>query len=250
MGMHITIEVVEAGVTKKDIDAIFDYFISIDEVFSPYKKSSEVSKINNGMIKPTKYSKDMKHILQLAEQTKKETNGYFDVYQNGKLDPSGIVKGWAIWQAAKMLEEKGFNSFYVDAGGDIQVKGNNGEGKPWIVGIQNPFNLKEIVKVVVLKNKGIATSGTAIRGQHIYNPLAPTAPIADIVSLSVIGSNVYDADRFATAAFAMGEKGIYFIENLPGLEGYMIDKKGIATYTKGFNAFVVSNKTKISSVNL
>jgi len=47
-------------------------------------------------------------------------------------------------------------------------------------------------------------------------------PAWEIASISVIGPNVYEADRFATAAFAMGEKGIEFIEKQKKLEGYMI----------------------------
>ncbi len=55
-----------------------------------------------------------------------------------------------------------------------------------------------------------------------------------MVSLTVIGPNVYEADRFATAAFAMGKNGIAFIEQLQGFEGYQIDGAGIATMTSGF----------------
>ena len=60
----------------------------------------------------------------------------------------------------------------------------------------------------------------------------------DIVSLTVIGPNIYEADRFATAAFAMGKRGINFIETCPGLEGYMVDAAGMATETTGFSSFV------------
>jgi thiamine biosynthesis lipoprotein len=59
------------------------------------------------------------------------------------------------------------------------------------------------------------------------------------MSLTVIGPNVCDADRFATGAFAMGEAGIRFIEGLPGFEGYMIDAHGVATYTSGFERFTL-----------
>ncbi len=50
----------------------------------------------------------------------------------------------------------------------------------------------------------------------------------------MIGPNVYEADRFATAAFAMGRTGISFLENMPNFEGYMIDSEGRATMTSGF----------------
>ena len=86
----------------------------------------------------------------------------------------------------------------------------------------------------------MATSGNYIRGDHIYNPHASAEIIKDIVSLTVIAANVYEADRFATAAFAMGADGINFIEKLLGLEGYLVDKNGIATYTSGFEKYIIA----------
>ena len=84
----------------------------------------------------------------------------------------------------------------------------------------------------------MATSGTYVRGQHIYNPKNSDQPVTGIVSLTVIGPDIYEADRFATAAFAMGPAGIIFIEQLAGFEGYMIDPNGLATYTSGFERYV------------
>ena len=239
MGMPITVEVADSKVTDSDIASVFDYFASVDRVFSTYKKESEISRFNSGELTKKQLSADVRQILQLADDTKKESNGYFNIQHNGKIDPSGIVKGWAIYNAAELLKGNGFRNFYVDAGGDIQVSGKNEKDMPWTIGIRNPFQREEIVKVVRLDNKGIATSGFYVRGEHIYNPHKPDEPITGISSMTVIGPTVYDADRFATASFAMGEKGIQFIEKLPGYDGYMIDSKGIATMTSRFNRFVV-----------
>jgi len=134
----------------------------------------------------------------------------------------------------------GFHNYYVDAGGDIQVAGRNQQGQLWRTGIRNPFNANEIVKVIGLDNCGIATSGTYIRGQHIYNPKDDEDALDQIVSLTVIGPNVYEADRFATPAFAMGRAGIEFIERLDGFEGYMIDFYGRAQFTSGFGRYVIN----------
>ncbi len=238
MGMPITVEVVDRSVTDADIENVFAYFRAVDDTFSSYKEHSEISKINRGELCEEKYSAEMKSILAASEQTKQETRGYFDIQHNSIIDPSGIVKGWSIFNAAHMLKTAGFTNFYIDAGGDIQVAGTKG-GNPWRIGIRNPFNRKENVKVLAVTDKGIATSGTAIRGQHIYNPHYPHMSLQDIVSLTVIGPNVYEADRFATAAFAMGKRGIYFIEQLPGFEGYMIDAAARATFTSGFERYVL-----------
>jgi len=239
MGMPITIEVADPQVAESDIASIFDYFASVDRMFSPYKKESEISRLNAGELTKKQLSADVRQILQLADDTKKESNGYFNIAHKGKIDPLGIVKGWAIYNAATLLKEHGFHNFFIDAGGDIQVSGKSEKGDRWKIGIRNPFNREEIVKAVLLENKGIATSGLYIRGNHIYNPHKPDESITGIASMTVIGPTVYDADRFATAAFAMGERGIHFIEKLPGYDGYMIDEKGIATMTSKFERFVI-----------
>lgn len=247
MGMPIEIEIVGPDVQSALNDA-FAYLVKVDERFSTYKEDSEISKINIGEIEESEVSDEMKEVFTLAEKTKKETDGYFDIRlpaqagrPDGLIDPSGIVKGWAIRNAAELIRKAGYENFFVNAGGDIAMSGNppagGSEGGEWSVGIKNPFNKYEIVKVVYLRGKGIATSGSYIRGAHIYNPHAPAQEIKDIVSITVIGPDVLEADRFATAAFAMGKDGINFIEGLLGFEGYMIDKDGIATMTSGFNNY-------------
>jgi len=241
MGMPITVEIIDnlSNVTEL-IYEVFEYFKKIDEKFSTYKNDSEISRINSGFIKPVEYSEEVKEILKLAEQTKLETNGYFDVIlPDGKLAPLGLVKGWAINKAAKILIDKGVKNFYINAGGDIEALGKNALGEYFRIGIENPFKRGEIIKVVELKNAGMATSGTYIRGQHIYNPHKPDQKINDIISLTVIGPNVYEADRFATAAFAMGKEGINFLETLNVFAAYVIDNSGIATMTSNFEKYVI-----------
>jgi thiamine biosynthesis lipoprotein len=237
MGMPVTVQIVDSNATDEDIQEVFAYFNYIDKKFSTYKKDSEISQINRGEISNTNYSKEMRKILDLCEETKKETNGYFDINLNGILDPSGIVKGYAIWQGSKILEKKGYQNFYVEIAGDVQAVGKNQNKENWKVGIQNPFNPKEIIKIVRVSNIGIATSGNYQKGLHILNPKT-RIPAAEIASISVLGPNVYEADRFATAAFAMGEKGIEFIEGLKGFEGYMIKNNQMAIMTSGLEKYL------------
>ncbi|HEY5220693.1 MAG TPA: FAD:protein FMN transferase [Candidatus Paceibacterota bacterium] len=238
MGMPITIEIVDAKATNDIFNEVFTYFGHIDERFSTYKSTSEIEAINQGKLALTDASEEMQLVFAMCEETKQQTKGYFDIKTPaGNYDPSGLVKGWAIWNAAKLLEKKGFENFYIDAGGDIQPHGHNADSKKWAVGIKNPFNEVENVKVVYVSEEGVATSGTYIRGLHIYNPHGGNEPVSEIISLTVIGPNIHDADRFATAAFAMGADGINFIEQLHGYEGYIIDKNKVATMTTGFDKY-------------
>lgn len=238
MGMPIIIEIVDPQATTTDFKEAFSLFKKIDAQFSPYKRTSEVSRINRKELNERDYSVEMCEILRLSEETKRETKGYFDVYRNGYFDPSGIVKGWAIQKVYTLLKNKGFKNFYINAGGDVQVSGINSRGEKWSVGIRHPFEKEKMVKVVTLENCGIATSGTYLRGEHIYDPSEKAKRVDDIVGLTVIGRDIYDADRYATAAFAMGKKGINFINSLSGYAGYMIDREGVGTYTQNFEKYI------------
>ncbi|WP_246685991.1 FAD:protein FMN transferase [Mesorhizobium sp. B2-4-6] len=233
MGMPVTVDVGSA--VGFVVESVFDYFRQIDRRFSTYRTDSEISAINRGDVPVRDWSGEMMEVLALAERTRSETNGYFDIRKaDGSLDPSGIVKGWAIRNAADIVGKAGIGNFFIEAGGDIQSCGRNASGGDWSVGIRNPFNTDEIIKVIYPRGRGVATSGTYARGQHIYNPHEPSGAIIDIVSLTVVGFDVLEADRFATAAFAMGRDGILFIEQTPGLEGYAVDINGRATPTSGF----------------
>lgn len=239
MGMPITIKILDLKDGHGAFTDIFDYFRQIDSRFSTYKEDSEISKINRGLPK-TQWSKEMKMVLRICEDTKIATHGYFNINKDGKLDPSGLVKGWAIFIAANKLIQKGIKNFYIEAGGDIQVHGTDSGNMPWKIGIRNPFNINEIIKTIAVKSNGVATSGTYIRGQHIYNPLNPKDGLSKVKSLTVIGPNIYEADRFATAAYAMGPEGIKFIESIPRLEAYMVTDDKVATYTSGFERYIVN----------
>ncbi|WP_246675502.1 FAD:protein FMN transferase [Mesorhizobium sp. B2-6-4] len=236
MGMPITVDV--GGASNAElIDTVFGYFKHIDRRFSTYRADSEITAINRGDVPVVDWSGEMIEVFALARQTKDETDGYFDIRKaDGSLDPSGIVKGWAIRNAAGIVQRAGVSDFFIEAGGDVQSCGKNASGKDWSVGIRNPFNTDEVIKVVYPRGRGVATSGTYVRGQHIYNPHGIGNSIQDVVSLTVIAADVLEADRFATAAFAMGRDGILFIERTTGLEGYVVDANGRATPTSGFGA--------------
>jgi len=235
MGMPITLEII-GDIDGSARDAAFQYFNEVDARFSPYKPDSELSSMNRGELSLSALSPQMREVLGLAELTKHETKGYFDIRRlDGSVDPSGLVKGWAIRNAARRIEALGFVNYCVEAGGDLQCRGHGQHGGSWRIGIRNPFDQSQIVKVLAPGDCGVATSGAYVRGSHIYDPVARTSASQDIASMTVVARDVYEADRFATAAFAMGLEGIGFVESIPGLEGYAIDCKGLATMSSGMS---------------
>ncbi|HVW71894.1 MAG TPA: FAD:protein FMN transferase [Candidatus Paceibacterota bacterium] len=237
MGMPASVEVIGDDAAQ-GIDSVFACFAEVDARFSPYRADSEVSLLNRD--RQHTPSADLAEILAIAERTRVESGGFFNATRpDGCIDPTGIVKGWAIHRAALKLRAAGYENFCVDIGGDIACSGVNADGNPWQIGIRNPFAHGEVIKTLAASTAGVATSGTAARGDHIYNPYAPTAPIRDVVSITVVGPDVLTADRLATAAFAMGADGVRFVEALPGCEAYQVGADGIATMTSGFRALCV-----------
>lgn len=188
---------------SKIISALKSYLNKVDETFSIFNKTSEISRINQKLLDKTKASSPVQQVLKLCEETKSLTNGFFEIEENGQIDTNGMVKGWAINESAKLLEQMGLRNYLLEIAGDMQTSGHPIGEKFWSVGIRNPFDTTEIIKKVGLSGEGIATSGTYLRGTHIYNPIKK-APAGEILSLTVIAKNIYEADRFATAAFAMG----------------------------------------------
>ena len=238
MGMPVTLEVVDPAADEELFEAVYAYFDYVDHKFSTYKDDSEISRINRHELALEEASEDMKTVFSLAEEMRKLTHGFFDIRRGDTIDPSGLVKGWAIFNAAELVRQRGLKNYYVEAGGDFQAVGKNEQGQNWRVGVRSPFNSQEIVKVLEISNLGVATSGTYVRGAHIYNPRSGGKPVTDILSLTVIGPDIFTTDCFATAAFAMGKEGINFIEHLEGFEGYMIDNDRQATLTSGFSRYV------------
>jgi thiamine biosynthesis lipoprotein len=237
MGMPAILEVTDSNASAEAFESVWMLLERFDNRFSTYKEGSEISKINRKDISTEEFSSEMKEMFFRAEEWFAKTNGYFSVTTpEGSIDPSGLVKGWALLEAAQLLDSFGFQNYYLEIAGDIQTKGKNSDGVSWSIGIKNPFVENEIVKVVYPEGAGIATSGTAARGAHIYDPHTGK-PVATYKSISVLGPDIYEADCMATAAFAMGENGMAFVEGTPGFEAYAIGSDGIAHMTTGFESY-------------
>ena len=145
------------------------------------------------------------------------------------------VKGWAIARAAALLDEHGYRDYYVDAAGDVRTRGIARPGCPGAVGIRHPVERDKSARVVLATDLAVATSGTYEKGAQIYDPHTGQ-PATALLSLTVIGPSILDADVF-TAAFAMGLRGLDFIASRAGYEAYAVDPDLRAHWTRCFEAY-------------
>jgi FAD:protein FMN transferase len=237
-GMPFTVETV-ADAQPALLDAVFGEIRSIDRTFSPFAPDSAVSRINDGTLLESAAGPLVVEVLALCRVFECMTDGYFSAWYAGRLDPCGLVKGWAVRRAARMLEAAGHRSFYVDGAGDVTARGERGPDAPWRVGIRHPVERDRAVAVVAARDLAVATSGTYERGAHIRDPHTRRAA-TELLSLTVVGPDIVAADVYATAAFAMGRDALAFIASVPGYQALAIDGALFAASTPGFEALTAS----------
>jgi len=129
----------------------------------------------------------------------------------GGFDPSGLVKGWAADKSADMLVAAGAEHVQINAAGDLSLRGgfvdSDGVVKPWPIGVVNPNNKLEVVKIYEITDGAIATSGTYERGAHIHDPQTGMIAIG-AKSATVVGPLGWLCDAMATAVMVGGTDSI------------------------------------------
>jgi len=238
MGMPITVDV-PGGADPFTIDAVFADLRMVDRVFSPFRADSAISRMDAGTLVERQAGPLVHEVLQLCRRYERATHGYFSAWAAGHLDPSGLVKGWALGRACAILELAGHTSFIVDGAGDVRIRGHRAAGTPWRVAIRHPVERDRVVAVVAGTDLAVATSGTYEKGPHILDPRTQR-PATELVSLTVVGPDIAEADAYATAAFAMGRRGLAYIERVPGYEAFAIDAELFAASTSGFTALTAA----------
>jgi thiamine biosynthesis lipoprotein len=225
MGTVFSIDIRDPGDWTEAVGAAVAWLHHVDAVFSTFKPASDVSRIRRRELRVSDADPLVGEVLDLCADMTRETGGYFTARLGGLLDPTGLVKGWAIEQASRLLGEYGAANHAVNGGGDVQLAGFAEPGVPWVVGIADPFDPARTVTTVAGSDLAIATSGTAERGAHIINPFTNRSP-ADLASVTVVGPDLTRADAYATAAFAMGYPALEWLDSLAGYEGVVVTADG------------------------
>jgi thiamine biosynthesis lipoprotein len=202
----------------------------VDAMFSTYRPDSVISQLRHHDIRATGCPPDVLEVLGLCEHAAEITEDYFTAFPGGELDPTGLVKGWAIQRASDVLRDAGSGHHGVNGGGDIQLVGGVDDSSPWRVGIAHPLAPGQVLAVASCRD---AASGTAERGHHIVDPFT-RQPASYFASVTVIAPRLIDADVLATAAFARGPEAPDWLEHLDGVEALFLDAVGTLSATAGF----------------
>jgi thiamine biosynthesis lipoprotein len=158
------------------------------------------------------------------------------------FDPSGLVKTWAAQNAANVLLAAGITDFTMNAGGDVFISDGASQDIDWRIGISKTVSIASpdagVLTVIDLHGtdfRALATSGSAERGDHIWDPKAPNKEVAkELLQVSVVARDLVTADVWATAAFAEGARAVDHLDKIDGIEALFVLANGELAATSGF----------------
>ncbi|WP_394176490.1 FAD:protein FMN transferase [Thalassotalea litorea] len=149
------------------------------------------------------------------------------------IDLSAIAKGYAVDKVAELLEQRGYVNYLVDIGGEMRIKGNKIDNKPWRIAVEKPVSgTRAVQKVIMPGDNAVATSGDyrnyfevdGVRYSHTIDPATGWPIDHKLVSVTVVHPSAMTADGLATAIEVMGpEKGLQFAKQ-HRLAVYLISK--------------------------
>ena len=228
MGTVFSIDVRDPGEWVEAIDDVVEWLHHVDRTFSTYRADSDISRLRRGELTLDEADPAVAEVLDLCVILQRQTGGYFTATWSGALDPTGLVKGWAIERASGLLRQAGSTNHAVNGGGDIQVAGESAPGQPWRIGISDPADPQRLLTALAVRDQAVATSGRAERGDHILDPFSGR-PATALAGVTVVGPSLAYADAYATAAVAMGADATHWLDTLPGYEALVVGSHGAVT---------------------
>jgi thiamine biosynthesis lipoprotein len=212
----------------------------VDRVFSTYRDDSFVSRLARGEISVADCPPEVAEVLDLGMLARVQSDGAFDVRRRGPdgsvvLDPSGVVKGWAVERASGWLHALADTDFCLSAGGDMVCHAEDVDGAPWWVGIEDPADPMRLIGSVPVWRGAVATSGTTHRGSHLVDARTGRAP-RRVASVTVIGATLTWADIDATAAYALDGEAADWLRTRPGRTRLVVWRDGSVDHVTGATA--------------
>lgn len=151
------------------------------------------------------------------------------------LDLGGIAKGYIADKLAVFLREAGVKAAVIDLGGNIVTVGQKPGGKPWNIGVEQPFSgHSALIGSLSLGEAAIVTSGIYERqfeqnGQlyhHILDPATGWPATSDVVSVTVVSENAAWGDALSTIIIVAGsEKSLQLLEQAPDVRSALLQLK-------------------------
>lgn len=230
--------------------------VKLDAYFNEvFEKSSRIYKETDGYFDPTVGnlvnawgfgpekalnnldSAKVKELMRIVgfNKVKVENGEIVKQFENIYFDFNAVAKGYGVDVVARFLESQNISNYLVEIGGEIRTRGQNPDGKSWMVQIESPNTdgTRSAYDILSIKDKSMASSGnyrkfrlsdTGEKYVHTINPKTGYAKESNLLAATVIASlDCADVDAYATAFMAMGlEKTKAFLETRKELKVVLI----------------------------
>jgi thiamine biosynthesis lipoprotein len=187
---------------------------------------------------------EMRSVLHLVGSDKilMEQKGIRFLKPDMGITLDGIAKGFIVDRASEILRTHQIANHLINAGGDIRTVGKREDGEPWVIAVEDPQKRSHYPDQIRLSDGAIATSGNyevyfdrEKMYHHIVDPKTGHSPHYS-ASVSVTAPTAMDADALSTSVFVMKpERGIRFIDTLPGCECFLFSAKGSPLKSDGWS---------------
>jgi thiamine biosynthesis lipoprotein len=236
MGTVCSITVVTGGRPAAEFRAVLAAACAVlhraDAVFSTWDPGSPVSRLRRGAATLADMPGEVGNVLAECRAASSASHGWFDSWaMPGGVDPTGLVKGWAVDRALAVLRDEGVGGALINGGGDVAAYGRPAPGERWRAGIRHPWRPGALAAVVEVR-AAVATSGCYERGPHLIDPRTGR-PASRAASATVTGPQLGLADALATAVAVGGDEALAAVAALDGYEAYLIRPDGSEVDTGG-----------------
>ena len=302
MGTRVTVAAYvdaehDEAVIRRAIQAAFDEVVRLEQLMTPWRADSELSKVNAAAGKePVTVGHEMLEVMEKSLWVSAHSDGVFDVtfasmgklwrfnhdmdgtvppaaelasarqridYHRVKVDAQkrtifleradqridfgGIAKGYAVDRAAAVLSQAGLAAYYVQAGGDLYVKGKKPDGSPWRVGVRDPRGPDgSFFARLPVENHAFSTAGDYERSffkdgrryHHIIDPRT-AYPATATRSVTVWAKDAFTADAIDDAVFILGPaKGLALVESIDDCGAVIVDASNKVWISKRLEGLV------------
>jgi len=169
MGMPISLALrgrhTDDDIARSAWAATLSQLREVDRMFSTYRRDSFVTRLDRCEITVDDCPAEIYEVLALGETASRESGGAFNIRRPGRdgelrLDPSGVVKGWAVERVAAPWQALADTDFCLSAGGDMTCRTLRPDAGPWRIGVEDPADPARILAVIPVSTGAVATSGT------------------------------------------------------------------------------------------
>jgi thiamine biosynthesis lipoprotein len=231
-----------AVAVERVLDRCFDSLREADDLMSLWRADTPLARLSSGRSGLADMPPEVVEVLRLSVHARRETLGHFEARRpDGRIDPTGLVKGWALARVGRLLLAAGYQHWCLNGAGDVLVHGDSSGGaglRPgamsgWTVGVSDPVHPQRVLATVVATDGAVTTSGAAERGSHIWVP-ATGAVAVGLLSVTVVCADIVRADVLATAAMARGQDAMIWLDRLAGVEALVVYDDGAISVTSGW----------------